>query len=105
MVLCLLFSSFALAIVSLHPTESLSELVRDIKKASHNWILDKKSFSNFYGWQVGYGGFTYDYSSKKNLIRYVENQEEHHKKINFQDELIAILKEKGVEFDSKYLFI
>ena len=92
-------------IVSLHPTESLSEFIRDIKRASHKWMEENKSFSDFIGWQVGYGGFTYDYSSKRNLIRYVENQAEHHKKIDFQDELVMIFKEQGIEYDLKYLFI
>ena len=92
-------------IVSLHPTVSLSEFIRDIKRASHNWILEKKDlYSTFYGWQVGYGGFTYNYFSKKNLISYVKNQTEHHKKNDFQSELILILKEQGIDYDLKYLF-
>lgn len=71
-------------ITTLHPTVSLSESIRDIKKASHNWMTEKKDlYSTFYGWKVGYGAITYNYFSKKNLIHYVKNQNEHHKKNRF----------------------
>jgi REP element-mobilizing transposase RayT len=93
-------------IIYLHPSQSLSDFVREIKRSSHNWMLDQKAnFRTFPGWQVGYGGFTYNYKSKKDLIRYVENQAEHHKRVNFQDELIKLLNDYGIEFDEKYLLI
>ena len=67
-------------ITHLHPTVPLSMIVKDIKIASHKMILENNSlFSNFPGWQVGYGAFTYHISSKSKLIRYVETQREHHK--------------------------
>jgi REP element-mobilizing transposase RayT len=92
-------------IIYLHPTESLSNMVRDIKRASHLWMDEKKDdFKLFPGWQNGYGAFTYDYSSKIHLVQYVKNQKEHHKKISFQEELIELLKEQGIEFDDRYLF-
>lgn len=91
-------------VMSLHPTITLSKLIKDIKLASTNLIKEKNLILNFPGWQVGYGAFTYSVNAKENLIEYVKNQEEHHMKINFREEYISLLKEHGVEYDKKYLF-
>jgi hypothetical protein len=56
-----------------------------------------------YGWQTGYGGFTYSFKDKDHLIEYVKNQEEHHKIVTFRDELIELLNEHGIEFDEMYM--
>ncbi len=50
-----------------------------------------------------FGAFTYSISAKDNLIKYVKNQKEHHRKVSFRDEYITLLKEHGIEFDEKYL--
>ncbi len=86
-----------------HPTISLSNLVNDIKIASGAMIKIENLFKKFQGWQNGYGGFTCAYSEKNNLITYIINQEEHHKKLSFLEEFIKILEENGVDYDSKYL--
>jgi len=59
--------------------------------------------ADFGGWQDGYGAFTYAFSAKDKLIHYVKNQEEHHKKKTFREELVELLKEHSVEFNEKYL--
>lgn len=87
----------------LHPTISLSDLVKDIKLSSTDFIKSNKLFPKFNGWQEGYGAFTYSIKQKDVLIEYVMNQEEHHKKISFKDEYKAFLKEHDIEFDEKYL--
>jgi REP element-mobilizing transposase RayT len=93
-------------ITHLHPSVSLASLVKDIKLASHKMILEKeKLYSHFGGWQVGYGGFTYSISAKENLIRYVENQREHHKIYSYKDELIQLLMEHSIDYREDYLFI
>jgi len=80
-------------------------MVRDIKRASHFWMIDKKDlYKSFPGWQVGYGAFTYSLSAKSNLVNYVKNQETHHKKLSFQEEYIRLLNEHEIKFDIKYLF-
>jgi putative transposase len=68
-------------------------------------ILSKKSrsFKNFGGWQDGYAAFTYSYKDKDALIEYIKNQEQHHRKLTFKEELIDLLNEHGIEFDEKYL--
>jgi REP element-mobilizing transposase RayT len=93
-------------ITHIHPTICPAYLIKDIKEATHALILREGSlFFNFSGWQVGYSGFTYHISSKNALIRYVQNQEEHHKSITFKDELISLLNENNVEYREEYLFI
>ena len=91
-------------ITHLHPTIAPAYLVKDIKLSSHKMILqNSRIFSHFPGWQVGYSGFTYHISSKTNLIRYVENQREHHKIHSFKEELKELLKINSVDFDDDFL--
>ena len=90
-------------ITHLHPTVALSNLIKDIKVASSIHIKKEGLFPNFNGWQDGYGAFTYSIKAKDHLIEYVKNQEEHHKKYTYQEELRALLIEHGIEFDEKYL--
>ncbi len=90
-------------VTHLHPSVSLSSLVKDIKIASSENIKQNNLFPKFAGWQDGYGAFTYTIKEKGRLIEYVKNQEEHHKVKTFRDEYVALLKEHGIEFDEKYL--
>ena len=69
-------------ITSLHPTIALANLVKDIKVATSLWIKERSFFPGFYGWQEGYGAFTYSVDAKENLTKYVNNQKIHHKTIN-----------------------
>ena len=88
----------------IHPSVALASLVKDIKLAASDFIKDNKIFPCFNGWQVGYGAFTYSISAKENLIQYIINQKEHHKKLTFREEYIKLLKEHNIEFDERYLF-
>lgn len=93
-------------ITHLHPAVALSSAVKDIKTASHKMIKENsRSFSCFPGWQAGYSAFTYDISSKTNLINYVETQREHHKVCSYKEELIYLLREHYVDFTDDYLII
>jgi putative transposase len=87
----------------IHPTISVAGLVKDIKLATSQMIKNEKLFKGFNGWQKGYGAFTYSFSAKDTLIEYIKNQEIHHRKKTFVEELIEILNENGVEYDPKYL--
>jgi putative transposase len=91
-------------VTHIHPTANLDRLIKDIKLSSTHMIKGDKLFPHFGGWQEGYGAFTYAIEAKENLIRYTMNQEEHHRKVTFREEYIALLKEHQVEFDEKYLF-
>jgi REP element-mobilizing transposase RayT len=90
-------------ITHLHPSVALASLVKDIKLSSSDFIKVHGVFKNFNGWQDGYGAFTYNIKEKERLIKYVQNQEEHHRKRAFKEEYIELLKEHGIEFDEKYL--
>ena len=88
----------------LHPAVSLSALVKDIKVASALYIKEQQLFPAFTHWQSGYGAFTYSIQDKDNLIRYIKNQEEHHKKFDYKEEYIKLLQENDIAFEEKYLF-
>jgi REP element-mobilizing transposase RayT len=90
-------------ITHIHPSVALADLVKDIKLASTAYIKAQNIFPCFGGWQDGYGAFTYSIDAKDNLINYVKNQEEHHKRKTFIDEYRALLTEHKIEFDEKYL--
>ena len=78
-------------------------LLKDIKIGSSLHIKENHLFPDFTNWQEGYGAFTYSIKNLENLVEYVKNQVEHHKKITFRDEFIAMLKEHNIVFDEKYL--
>ena len=90
-------------ITHVHPSKNLDTLIKDIKLSATDMIKSEKLFPHFGGWQEGYGAFTYAIGAKENLIRYAMNQEEHHRKVTFREEYIALLKEHNIEFDEKYL--
>jgi REP element-mobilizing transposase RayT len=86
----------------IHPSVALADLVKDIKLASGSLIKKTNLFPGFSSWQSGYGAFTYSIDAKDNLINYIKNQEDHHKKITFIDEYKLMLKENEIELDEKY---
>jgi REP element-mobilizing transposase RayT len=90
-------------VTHLHPSVSLSSLVKDIKVSSALFIKEKQLFENFTAWQNGYGAFTYTVKEIDRLIEYVKNQEEHHKVKTFREEYIELLQEHQIDFDEKYL--
>jgi REP element-mobilizing transposase RayT len=90
-------------VTHVHPTVAVAYLVKDIKLAASKLIQAENIFPYWDGWQDGYGAFTYSISAKDNLIEYVKNQKEHHKKVSFREEYITLLREHGIEFDEKYL--
>jgi putative transposase len=85
------------------PKLALSDVIKDIKLASNDFIKQENLFDNFPGWQIGYGAFTYSIKEKDRLIEYVKSQKEHHRKITFRNEYRTLLKEHEIEFEEKYL--
>jgi len=90
--------------IGLKPAMSLSDLVRDIKNNTSNFINDKKLVKGKFAWQEGYGAFSYSHSQIENVYQYILNQEEHHHKKTFREEYIDILQRFEIEYDEKYLF-
>lgn len=88
----------------MRPTQGLSELIQKIKSGSSGWINDNRFVRSRFEWQEGFGGFSYSKSQVYNVIRYIRNQEAHHKKKNFLEEYRGMLKEFNIEFDERYIF-
>ncbi len=91
-------------LIGFNPSASISDLVRDIKSSSSKWLNHQHWMLTKFNWQSGYGAFTYSKSQIGNVIKYILNQKEHHKKSNFIDEYKLILDKSGIEYDEKYLF-
>ncbi len=82
---------------------SLSKMAEEIKRNSSKWIKGIGSYYQWFAWQEGYGAFSVSQSKVEVVTKYIQNQEEHHKKMTFQDELKMFLKEYNVEFNEEYL--
>jgi len=86
------------------PTCCISDLVREIKKSSTEFIKDNR-FTNFnFHWQEGFGGFTYSHSQLDQVVRYIIRQKDHHKKRTFREEYIEFLKGFAVKYSDEHLF-
>lgn len=90
--------------VGLKPAMCISDLVRDIKNNSSNFINEQKFLKNKFSWQEGYGAFSYAHSQIENVYHYIANQEEHHRKKTFREEYIDLLNKFEIEYNEKYLF-
>jgi putative transposase len=90
----------------LSSTVTLADLVREVKRASHEMMKrDRNLFRSFPGWQVGYGAFNYNISMKPVLIKYILSQEEHHRKTSFRQEMKDLLNENMLPFKEEYLLV
>ena len=90
--------------IGMKPSCCLSDLVREIKKSSNTFIKEKKFTSYNFQWQEGFGAFSYSHSQLTDVVQYIVNQKQHHKKRTFKDEYEAFLKAFEIEFKNEYLF-
>jgi REP element-mobilizing transposase RayT len=91
-------------LIGMRPTQSLSDLIQDIKGDSSKWINQQGFIKNRFSWQEGYGAFSYSKSHVASVIDYIRNQEEHHRKKTFIEEYHDFLKKFEIEFDERYIF-
>lgn len=91
-------------LVGMKPDISISDLTRDIKAISSKFINDNRFVKGKFNWQVGFGAFSYSKSQIDSVIKYILNQEQHHKKKSFKEEYLGLLEKFGIEYDEKYLF-
>lgn len=75
-----------------------------MKSNSSKWIHENFSRLRSFAWQEGYGGFSVSKSDELRIIRYINNQEQHHQKRTFKQELVALLQKHGIEYDERYLW-
>ncbi|MEM0518396.1 MULTISPECIES: IS200/IS605 family transposase [Aequorivita] len=87
----------------MRPTQSISDLMKKLKQDSSKWINNKGFVNGKFSWQEGYGAFSYSRSHVPKVIKYIANQEEHHKSKTFGEEYLEILKESGIDYDERYI--
>jgi putative transposase len=83
----------------LPPAISLAKAVSSLKANSSGWLNEQRTK---FAWQEGYGAFSVSASNLAVVAKYVRNQQEHHKKISYEDEFLTLLRKHGIEFDAKY---
>lgn len=91
-------------LIGMKPNIALSELVRDIKANSSKFINKKQWVIGRFEWQSGFAAFSYSHSQLNDVIRYIENQEQHHAHLSFRDEYLAFLNRFNVSYNPKYVF-
>ena len=91
-------------LVSMSPTQSVSELVQETKRASTLWIKEHHLVDGNFAWQEGFGAFSYGKSQVDAVVKYINTQKEHHIGKTMQEEYIEFLKLFGVEYDERYVF-
>jgi putative transposase len=91
-------------LIGLRPAMALSDLVREIKSDSSEWVNRKKLARGKFGWQEGFGAFSYGHSQLDTVVRYIQNQEIHHAKQTFRNEYLTLLRKFEVEFKEDYVF-
>jgi putative transposase len=87
---------------NLHPSIALADFMRDIKASSSLWLKQSGKFPGFRGWADGYAAFTCGWKDKDRIVRYIKNQQVHHRRASSREELRTLLHEQGVDFDEMY---
>ncbi len=90
--------------LGLNPAFAISDLVKDVKRASNNWINDRGFIKDKFEWQGGYGAFSHGKSQIDQVCKYIQNQKVHHGNHSFKSEYIDLLELFGIDFKDEYLF-
>lgn len=90
--------------VGLKPSMSVSDLVRDVKNNSSNFINKNNFVKGRFSWQEGFGSFSYAHSQINRVYQYILDQEKHHMRKSFKEEYLEFLQEFDIEYNEKYLF-
>jgi REP element-mobilizing transposase RayT len=90
-------------LVGLNPDKSISDLVKEIKRSTTNFINEERWLSVKFSWQKGYGAFSYSHSQLPRIIGYIKNQEQHHKTKDFKTEFREMLDKYGIDYDPRWL--
>ena len=91
-------------LVGMRPSQSVSDLMQDIKANSSKWINEKKFLKVKFEWQEGYGAFSYSKSHVQNVIKYIQNQEKRHQVKTFNEEYLDFLNAFEIDYDERYVF-
>ncbi|MGA0558770.1 IS200/IS605 family transposase [Larkinella sp. VNQ87] len=90
--------------LGLNPNQSISNLLQDLKGDSSRWINTQQLVTGRFEWQAGYGAFSYSHSQIDKVVKYIINQEEHHRQKTFLEEYTTFLQKFNVSYDERYLF-
>lgn len=85
-------------------TRSVAEVVKETKRVSTNWVQEHDPELMKFHWQSGYGVFSVSQSNVSGVIEYIRQQEDHHRRVTFQDEYRAFLRKHAVDFDERYVW-
>jgi len=88
---------------SLPPTMATSDALRVVKTNSSRWVHRDRQLADF-DWQAGYGAFSVSHSVAAAVMRYIDNQEKHHRRVTFQEEFLSFLKKNGIAYDERYIW-
>jgi len=91
-------------LIGLRPKFALSDLIRDVKSDSTEFIKRKGWIGGRFNWQEGFGAFSYSHSHLDSLIRYIRNQDKHHAKRSFRNEYLTLLTRFDIAYELKYVF-
>lgn len=91
-------------LVKLPATIAVSDVLRVIKANSSKWMNENSGRIRKFAWQDGYAAFTVSESQSPSVKRYIRNQEAHHRKVDFKQELLALLVKNRIEYDERYLW-
>jgi putative transposase len=90
--------------IGMKPSQSLSDLMQDVKGNSSKWVHEKALTKGKFEWQAGFGGFSYSISQIDAVVKYINNQKTHHQKKTFIQEYLEFLEKFKVPYDERYIF-
>lgn len=90
-------------LVKLKTDTPIATIIRLIKSRSSKWLNEQPDSEERFEWQAGYGAFSVSESQVARVRRYIQEQENHHKKVSFKDELIVLLQRHRIDYDERYL--
>ncbi len=89
--------------VGYKPHQLIPDLLQDIKGSSSKWINKRQFVRGNFQWQAGYGAFSYSHSQIDSVVKYIQRQEEHHRKRTFQEEYVELLERFNIPHDERYI--
>jgi len=91
-------------LIRLNRTITQAEWIKETKRASSFWIKQREPRLHNFAWQAGYGAFSVSPVDLDVVRKYIATQEEHHKKLTFQDEFRILLRQHGLDWDERYVW-
>jgi putative transposase len=90
--------------IGMSPSQAISDLVEKIKTSSNTWVKENKVCKHKFEWQKGFGAFSHSRSQLDSVVKYVLNQEEHHKNKSFREEYLEMLQKNDIDYKEEYIF-